>query len=66
LGWSQEELARKARVPLDAVKRIEGLIDRRVDRPMNPRTDGIALRRIAQAFKRTGVKIAGERLRWSV
>ena len=49
LGWTQEELARKARVALGTVKRMEGF-----DGPVGARTD--TLRRIVAVFEKAGVE----------
>ena len=49
LGWTQEELSRKARVALGTVKRMEGF-----DGPVGARTD--TLRRTVAVFEKAGVE----------
>jgi predicted transcriptional regulator len=53
LGWTQEELARKARVALGTVKRMEGF-----DGPVGARTD--TLQRIVAVFEKAGVEFLND------
>jgi predicted transcriptional regulator len=53
LGWTQEDLCKKARVALGTVKRMEGF-----DGPVGARTD--TLRRIVTVFEKAGVEFLND------
>jgi predicted transcriptional regulator len=53
LGWTQEELSRKARIGLGTVKRMEGF-----DGPVGARTD--TLRRAVAVFEKAGVEFLND------
>jgi predicted transcriptional regulator len=53
LGWTQNDLSRKAKVALGTVKRMEGF-----DGPVGARTD--TLRRIVAVFEKAGVEFLND------
>jgi predicted transcriptional regulator len=53
LGWTQEELCKKAKVALGTVKRMEGF-----DGPVGARTD--TLRRIVAVFEKAGIEFLND------
>jgi predicted transcriptional regulator len=53
LGWTQEELSRKAKVALGTVKRMEGF-----EGPVGARTD--TLRRIVAVFEKAGIEFLND------
>jgi predicted transcriptional regulator len=53
LGWTQNELSRKARIALGTVKRMEGF-----DGPVGARTD--TLRRTVAVFEKAGIEFLND------